>query len=145
MGKDCYTSPVIQRITCWGSHCNYLISTDAQMFKLNIQTPLKKCSYNHWQWFIMVNLNFCFKIPNLGLHGGSVVENLPASSGDTGGVPGLGWFHMPRSSEARVPQLLSLCSAAREPQPLKSECSGAGSLQLEKPPQWEALALPTGG
>ena len=48
-----------------------------------------------------------------------MVENLPANAGDTGSSPGLGRSHMPRSSWAREPQLLSLhvwslCSATRE-------------------------------
>ena len=30
--------------------------------------------------------------------GGAVVENLPASAGDTGSSPGLGRYHMPRSN-----------------------------------------------
>ena len=52
-----------------------------------------------------------------GFPGGAVVESLPASAGDTGSSPGLGGSHMPRSSWAREPQLLSLrvwslCSAA---------------------------------
>ena len=55
----------------------------------------------------------------LGFPGGAVVENPPASAGDTGSSPGLGRFHMPRSNWAREPQLLSLhvwslCSATRE-------------------------------
>ena len=37
-----------------------------------------------------------------------MVENLPANAGDTGSSPGLGGSHMPRSSWAREPQLLSL-------------------------------------
>ena len=37
-----------------------------------------------------------------------MVENLPANAGDTGSSPGLGRCHMPRSSWAREPQLLSL-------------------------------------
>ena len=54
-----------------------------------------------------------------GFPGGTVVENLPANAGDTGSSPGLGGSHMPRSSWAREPQLLSLrvwslCSATRE-------------------------------
>ena len=54
-----------------------------------------------------------------GFPGGAVVENLPANAGDTGSSPGLGRSHMPRSSWAREPQLLSmrvwsLCSATRE-------------------------------
>ena len=43
-----------------------------------------------------------------GFPGGEVVESLPASAGDTGSGPGLGGSHMPRSSWAREPQLLSL-------------------------------------
>ena len=43
-----------------------------------------------------------------GFPGGAVVESLPAGAGDTGSSPGLGGSHMPRSSWAREPQLLSL-------------------------------------
>ena len=54
-----------------------------------------------------------------GFPGGAVVENLPANAGDTGLSLGLGRSHMPRSNQAREPQLLSLrvwslCSATRE-------------------------------
>ena len=54
----------------------------------------------------------------LGFPGGAVVESLPANAGDTGSSPGLGRSHVPRSSWARDPQLLSLrvwslCSATR--------------------------------
>ena len=48
-----------------------------------------------------------------------MVKNPPASAGDMGLSPGLGRSHMPRSSSARVPQLLSLRCRAREPQLLK--------------------------
>ena len=44
----------------------------------------------------------------LGFPGGAVVENLPANAGDMGSSPGLGRSHMPWSSWAREPQLLSL-------------------------------------
>ena len=37
-----------------------------------------------------------------GFPGGTVVENLPASAGDTGSSPGLGGSHVPRSSWARI-------------------------------------------
>ena len=55
----------------------------------------------------------------MGFPGGAVVENLPANAGDAGSSPGLGGSHIPRSSWARGPQLLSLriwslCSAKRE-------------------------------
>ena len=43
-----------------------------------------------------------------GFPGGAVVESLPVNAGDTGSSPGLGGSHMPRSSWAREPQLLSL-------------------------------------
>ena len=54
-----------------------------------------------------------------GFPGGAVVGSLPASAGDTGSSPGLGGSHMPRSSWAREPRLLSLrvwslCSATGE-------------------------------
>ena len=76
-----------------------------------------------------------------GFHGGAVVENLPASAGDTGSSPGLGRSHMPQSNWAREPQLLSLrvwslCSATREAVtvrgPRTAMKSGPRSLQLEK-------------
>ena len=63
--------------------------------------------------------NHGFKTMIWGFPGGAVVENLPANAGDTGSCPGPGRSHMPRSSWAREPQLLSLrvwslCSATRE-------------------------------
>ena len=70
-----------------------------------------------------------------------MVENLPASAGDTGSSPGLGGSHVPRSSWAREPQLLSLrvwslCSATGEAEivrgPRTAMKSGPRSLQLEK-------------
>ena len=49
-----------------------------------------------------------FKKFGRGFPGGAVVESLPANAGDTGSGLGLGGSHMPRSSWAREPQLLSL-------------------------------------
>ena len=49
-----------------------------------------------------------YKTAKRGFPGGAMVENLPASAGDTGSSPGLGRSHMPRSGWAREPQLLSL-------------------------------------
>ena len=57
----------------------------------------------------------------LGLPGGSVVKNLPANADDMGLIPDLQRFHVSWSSWASVPQLLSLCSRAQEPQLQKSE------------------------
>ena len=76
-----------------------------------------------------------------GFPGGAVVENLPASAGDTGSSPGLGGSHMPWSNWAREPQLLSvrvwsLCSTTREAAivrgPHTAMKSGPCSPQLEK-------------
>ena len=76
-----------------------------------------------------------------GFPGGAVVENLPANAGDTGSSPGLGGSHMPRSSWAREPQLLSLrvwslCPATGEAVtvrgPRTAMKSGPRSPQLEK-------------
>ena len=76
-----------------------------------------------------------------GFPGGAVVENLPANTGDTGSSPGLGRSHMPRSSWAHEPQLLSLsiwslCSATGEAAivrgPRTAMKSGPHSPQLER-------------
>ena len=71
-----------------------------------------------------------------------MVENLPANAGDMGSNPGPGRPHMPRSNKACVPQLLSLCSRAREPQLLSPRATTtearvprAHAPQQEKPPQ----------
>ena len=68
-------------------------------------------------WILNLNLKSCCR----GFPGGTVVNNLPASAGDTGSSPGPGRSHMPQSNWARAPQLLSLHSRAHEPQLLKPE------------------------
>ena len=82
-----------------------------------------------------------YKKRMLGFPGGAVVESLPANAGDTGSSPGLGRSHMPRSSWAREPQLLSLrvwslCSARTEAAivrgPRTAMKSGPHLPQLEK-------------
>ena len=77
-----------------------------------------------------------------GLPGGAVVKNPPADAGDTGSSPGPGRSFMPRSNEARAPQLLSLRSRARKPQLLSPRATTAEACvprarapQQEKPPQ----------
>ena len=49
-----------------------------------------------------------------GLPCGRVVSNPSANTGETGSIPGPGRSHMLRSSQTLRPQLVSLCSAARE-------------------------------
>ena len=79
--------------------------------------------------------------PTQGFPGGTVVESLPDSAGGTDSSPGLGGSHMPQSSWAREPQLLSLrvwslCSAGREAAivrgPRTAMKSGPRLPQLEK-------------
>ena len=76
-----------------------------------------------------------------GFPGGAVVGSLPADAGDAGSSPGLGGSHVPRSSWAREPQLLSLsvwslCSATGEAAivtgPRAAMRSGPRSPRLEK-------------
>ena len=61
-----------------------------------------------------------------------MVENLPASAGDTGLSPGLGGSHMPRSNWARVSQLLSL-RLGPVSHNYRACVSGACALQRERP------------
>ena len=69
-----------------------------------------------------------------GFTGSLVLKSPPASTGDTGSGPGLGGSHMPRSSWTCVPQLLSLCCRAREPQLIRPEHPKVLALQQERPP-----------
>ena len=62
----------------------------------------------------------------MGFPGCPVLRNRPANEGDTGLIPGLGRFHMPRGNKAQAPQLLK---------PLHPR---ARAQQQEKPPQGEA-------
>ena len=74
-------------------------------------------AHGPWKMFQVLASGFLKAI--LGFPGGAVVESLPAGVGDAGSCPGLGGSLMPRSGQAREPQLLSLriwslCSATRE-------------------------------
>ena len=59
------------------------------------------------------------------------MKNPRACAGDMGSIPGPGRSHMPWSSEALVPQLLSLRAGAQELQLVKPECPSARALQQE--------------
>ena len=79
---------------------------------------------------------------SLGFPGGAVVKNPPANAWDMGSIPGPGRSHMSRNNEARVPQLPTLRSRAREPQLLspraattEAHAPTACAPQQEKPPQ----------
>ena len=81
-----------------------------------------KAQILHEKTLLQVDLWYSAFEKGIGFPGGSVVKNPPANAGDTGSSPGPGRSHMPRISWARAPQLLSLCSRAREPQLLKPVC-----------------------
>ena len=75
-----------------------------------------------------------------------VVKNLPANAGDMSLIPGLGRSHRVRSNKAHVPQLLSQCPRAEEPQLLSPHATAieyrvprARAQQQKKPLQCEAL------
>ena len=69
------------------------------------------------------------KMEYRGFPGGSVVKNPPANARDMGAIPGLGRLHVPQNNWAWVPQVLSLCSRAREAQLLKPKHPPARALQ----------------
>ena len=75
-----------------------------------------------------------------------VVKNLPANAGDMSLIPGLGRSHRVQSNKAHVPQLLSQCPRAEEPQLLSPHSTTieyrvprARAQQQKKPLQCEAL------
>ena len=76
-----------------------------------------------------------------------MVKNLLGNAGDTGLIPGLGRFHIPRSNEACVPQPLSPGSAAGEATAMRSLHIATREQPLlaatkEKPVQFEHPAQP---
>ena len=107
--------------------------------KLDIKyTYFLKVKFEHCQQNLLKSIQ---KTTSWGFPGGAVVENLPANAGYTGSSPGLGRSHMPRSDQAREPQLLilricSLCSATGEAGtvrgPRTAMKSGPHLPQLEK-------------
>ena len=78
-----------------------------------------------------------FKNKHKDFSGGPGVQNPPVNAGDTGSIAGPGRSHT-RQQLSHVPQLLSLCSRACQPQLLKPTCPKAYAPQQEKPPQWKA-------
>ena len=96
--------------------------TDGQLVHekmFNIANHQRNANQNHNEISPHTCQNGYHQKVYMGFPGGTVVESLPANAGDTGLSPGLGRSHMPRSSWAREPQLLSLrvwslCSATRE-------------------------------
>ena len=84
----------------------------AALFKIARTWKQPKCpSRDEWikkMWHIYTMEYYSAIKRNEGFPGGAVVESLPANAGDMGSSPGLGGSHMPQSSWAREPRLLSL-------------------------------------
>ena len=62
----------------------------------------KYCLIPKSNYAVFIGASFCsliykLRIKGEGFPGCTVVENLPASAGDTGSSPGLGRSHIPRS------------------------------------------------
>ena len=83
-----------------------------------------------------------------------MVKNPPANVGDMGSSPGPERYHMPWSNYAHVPQLLSLCSRALEPQLLKparlepvlrNKRSHCNEKPAHRNKEWPLLAATRGG
>ena len=70
-----------------------------------------------------------------GFPGHSVVKNPPANARDKGSILSLGRSHTLQSSQAHEPQLLSLCSRAREDTARRG--SGAATKSSPHSPQLE--------
>ena len=62
-----------------------------------------------------------------------MVKNPPANAGDTGSSPGPGRSHMPRSNQARLPQLLSPHATTAEAHAPRAHAPQQRSHRNEKP------------
>ena len=124
----------------------YFCSSDWKMeYRSKQHWSLHNIIASHLKRNWLLYLHSSLRIPGWGFPGGAVVKTPPANAGDTGSIPGPGRSHMPQSNWARVPQLLSLCSRAHEPQLLSPRAATteahvprAHAPQQEKPLQWEA-------
>ena len=94
----------------------------------------------------MACFHLILKIILEGFPGGSVVKNLPANAGDMNLIPDPERSHMPWGNEIHAPQWLSLCSRAKEAQPLSPRAAtieacmpeSLCSATRETPLQWGA-------
>ena len=65
--------------------------------------------------------------------GDTVHGSLPASAEDMGSIPGPGGFHMPQSTWARAPLLLSLCAETAEARTARACALQQGSHSNKQP------------
>ena len=79
------------RQALWSSNSGYTYSPQ--------RTRQRAIQYNHFDNNTMTYYWIFVKKSDLqGYPGGPVVKNLPGNAGDTGLMPGLGRFHMPRGN-----------------------------------------------
>ena len=97
---DCRSRPITTQCLFFG---NSFIEIEFTYHTIH----LFKCTI---QWFFFKYIQNLCDFP-----GRPVIGSPPANSGDVGLIPGLGGFHLPQDSWARVPQLLSPHSRAWEP------------------------------
>ena len=140
----CTEHPDVSSVFLWPNEINHLYCADPPLLVFACSDTYIKEIAMFVEPHCLLKLEYILqgiKQKCWGFPGGAVVENLPANAGDTGSRPGLGRSHMPRSSWAREPQLLSLsvwslCSATGEAAivrgPRTAMRSGPHSPQLEK-------------
>ena len=77
-----------------------------------------------------------------GFLGSSEIRESAANAGNMGSIPDPGRSHMPWSNQACVPQLLSLCSRAQEPQLLSPPAATSEACTPYSPGTAALEALP---
>ena len=92
------------------------------LFSFQLLTILLHTASNFGRYLEGLTSHVCEILLFLDFPGGAADRNPPANSGDTGLIPGPGRFHMPWSSWACAPQLLSPQSRACKLQLLKLVC-----------------------
>ena len=117
---------------CWWTSGSYLPSATV------LWTRVGKCRFQSLPSFRKA---LSFKLLKMDSPGSTEDKNPPAKSGDAGSNPGPGRFHMLRSKEVPMSQLLSQSYRACKLQRLKPARSRAHEPQLWKPTLVDPHAL----
>ena len=125
-GADCRVITGFLSLLVWGQGLAFLTPLRCSRINHTFTAITRICSIkslSKWKGKCNSEFGWYCQIPFIevvqGFPGGAVVKSLPANLGDTGLSPGLGGSHVPWSSWARAPQLLSLHSGDHEPQLLR--------------------------
>ena len=110
-----------QDYTNYGQTWNHISTPDPVL-------PRQQCSLSELKTFTE------------GFPAGAVVKNLPANAGDTGSSPGLGRSHMPRSNQAREPQLLAIAEPARLEPVLRNKRGRDSERPAHRDEEWPPLS-----